>query len=493
MRRVSALSLSLALGACTVGPNYAGPPTLGSAEPPAAFARADAATPAEAPQAGAWWKGLNDATLDTLEQRALAGNPDVAVALARLRQARAGLRLERANQLPSGSANASYLHAQLPGIDLGSSSGGDSGSGGADDGSGGSDSTSSLDFYNLGFDASWEIDLFGGERRKVEAERASVSAAEANVADAQVSLAAEVAQNYVEYRDRQHQLALARQAARMQQQMLDLAQQRYDRGAASALDVERLRNQVENTNAQLVPLDAQLDAYRDALAVLTGAAPGTLDAMLADSGPVPLPPEAVSIGDPAALIARRPDIRAAERTLAAQTAQIGVAEAARLPKLQLLGLIGLGGEDPSDVVDLDKLTALASPMLQWNVLDFGRGSARVDQAKGKRDEAEARYRQTVLAALRDAEDSLSRFGSQRRALGGYAHASASADRASGLMKQRYAAGTVNLSDLLDVERQRVSAQRAVSTAQAELTTGYIALQKALGLGWTSSTEGAPAG
>ncbi|MGN6377056.1 MAG: efflux transporter outer membrane subunit [Sphingomonas sp.] len=485
MHRVSLLALSLVLAGCTMGPNYAGPPAVGSAgKLPATFARAGAATPADAPRLGQWWTALGDATLDTLEQRALAGNPDVAIAEARLRQARASLHLERANQLPSGSANASYLHAQLPGVGLGSLTGGNGdGNSNGGQGSGGGDSGSALDFYNVGFDASWEVDLFGAGRRRVEAARAQAAAAEADVADAQVSLTAEMAQSYVDYRDRQRQLELARQSAAMQQQMLDLAQQRYAQGVVSQLDVERLRDQVENSNAQLVPIQAQLDAYRDALAVLTGVEPGAVDDLLAGTAPVPLPPASVPIGDPAALLSRRPDIRAAERQIAQRTAQIGAAEAARLPSLKLLGLIGLGGTSPGDVFDLGNLTALASPMLQWNVLDFGRGAARVEQARGQRDEAAAQYRKTVLGALRDAEDALSRFGSQRRVVGGYARAKASADRAAALMQQRYHAGAANLTDLLDVERQRVAAEQSLATATAQLTGDYVSLQKALGLGW----------
>ncbi|MBN8838877.1 MAG: TolC family protein, partial [Sphingomonadales bacterium] len=178
MRNALALLPLAALAACTVGPNYAGPTAAGAVKPPAGFVRAADATAPAAPTVALWWTGLGDETLDEVERRALAANPNVQVAEARLKQARASLRLERANELPSGNAQATYLHAQLPGLNLGQS-----GSGGG---------STSLNFYNLGFDASWEVELFGGQRRKVEAARASVGAAEANVADAQVSLTAEV-------------------------------------------------------------------------------------------------------------------------------------------------------------------------------------------------------------------------------------------------------------------------------------------------------------
>ena len=476
MRTLPLLTLALALGACTVGPDYAGPPkTLSDAPGHAGFRRGGESASPAAPGVAAWWTQLNDATLTELEQRALAANPNIAVAQARLRQARASLRLERANQAPSANASATYVHARVPGLDLGNITGDAQTS--TDNGA------SSVDFYNLGFDASWEVDLFGGRRRSVEAARAQAQAAEANVADAQVSLTTEVAQAYVNLRDRQRRINLAQQSARMQQQMLALTRQRFDRGAASALDVERLSGQVEATNGQIVPLQAELESYLNALAVLTGEEPGALDAMLTTAAPVPLPPAAVAVGDPAALLQRRPDIRAAERKLAQRTAQIGVADAARFPRLNILGLIGLGGTQLSDISP-DKLVGIAAPMLQWNFLDFGRNRARINQAEGQRDEAAAQYRGAVLGALRDAEDALSRFGHRRETVASLMRSKASADRAAALMQQRFKAGTATLIDTLDAERTRVAADQNLSSGVAGLTGDFVSLQKALGLGWS---------
>ncbi|MEH3159555.1 MAG: efflux transporter outer membrane subunit [Sphingomonas taxi] len=478
MRTLPLLSLALLLGACTVGPNYAGPPQTLSASA-TAFKRGGTVATAAAPGVADWWTQLGDATLTDLERRALAANPNVAVAQARLRQARATLRLDRANQAPSANASAVYAHARVPGIDFGGSSSGGTSGGGSD--------ASAIDLYNLGFDASWEVDLFGGRRRQVEASRAQAEAAEANVADAQVSLTADVAQAYVNLRDRQRRIALARQSAEMQQRMLTLVRQRFDRGAASALDVERLQGQVETTNGQIVPLQAELESYLNALAVLVGEEPGSLDTLLATPAPVPLPPASVAVGDPTSLLQRRPDIRAAERQLAQRTAQIGVADAARFPRLNILGLIGLGGTQLSDISP-DKLLAVGAPMLQWNFLDFGRNRARINQAEGQRDEAEAQYRGAVLGALRDAEDALSRFGHRRETVASLMRSKASADRAASLMQQRFQAGTATLIDTLDAERQRVAADQNLSSGIAALTGDYVALQKALGLGWSAPPQ-----
>jgi NodT family efflux transporter outer membrane factor (OMF) lipoprotein len=488
MRTLPLLALTLSLAACTMGPDYAGPPASPSSMPAASFARSADAVQHTVPSVANWWTSLGDPRLDALEQRALAANPSIAVAQARLRQARSALRLERANRLPNGNASGSYLHAELPGIDLSSLTGGSDGEGGAEGGGGGS---TGLNFFNLGFDASWEVDLFGRQRRTVEAARAAAESAEANLADAQVQLTAEVAQAYVALRDRQARIALSQRASEMQRRILRLTEERYARGTVSALDVERLRLQVENTDAELVPLNAEAASYLNALAVLVGEAPGALDAELQGPAPVPLVPAQVAVGDPASLLQRRPDIRAAERELASRSARIGAAEAARFPSLSLQGMLGLGGTSVADVVDPDNLAALATPMLRWNFLDFGRGRARVEQAQGERDEAEANYRQAVLTALRDAEDALARFGARRQTLASLVRAKASADRSSALMQQRFQAGAATLIDTLDVERQRVLAEQQLSIATAGLTTDYVALQKALGLGWSAPDRPAP--
>jgi len=477
------ISLVALLAGCTVGPHYAGPPAQTRAT--AGFVRAgDAPVTAEAPLAR-WWEALGDPTLDALVARALAGNPNVAVAQARLRQARAALRVARADELPSASASGLYAHAHLPGLDLGqldeSGSGNSSAASGAAAGGGGG--STDLDIYNLGFDASWEVDLFGGQRRGVEAARATAEAAQATIADAQVSLSAEVAQAYVNLRDRQQRLDLSARSLAMQQQMLDLTRERFGRGTASRLDVTRLQNQVDGTRADATPLNAERDAYLDELATLIGDEPGTLDATLMAARPIPLPPAQIAIGDPAALLQRRPDIRAAERTLAADTAKIGQAEAARFPKISFMGIIGLGGTSPSDLTKLDDFTALIAPQISWSFLDFGRNKARVVQAQGVRDEAEAQYRTTVLAALRDAEDSLSRFRYRRITVATLARGKAEADESVLLTEQRYRAGTTTLIDLLDVQRQQVAAEQSLSVAEAGLTGDFVAIQKALGLGW----------
>ena len=484
--RIALPSLSLALLAgCTVGPNYAGPPIVApnAAHAPGFVRAADVAAP-DQPLIARWWEPLGDATLSALEVRALATNPNLAAASARLRQARASLRQQKANLLPKADATALYAHARFPGLDLGNA-------GSSDTTQTSAGTSTDIDLYNVGFDASWEVDLFGGQRRAIEAARATTEAAQADLADAQVSLTAEVAQAYVNVRDRQRRIALNRQSIAMQEQMLALTQQRYARGTASRLDVARLSQQLDSTRADVTPLSAELEAYLDELATLTGDEPGVLDQTMSTVQPIPLPPSQIAIGDPAALLQRRPDIRAAERTLAADTAKIGQADAARFPSLSFMGIIGLGGTKPGDLTHLDDFTALLAPQLSWSFLDFGRNAAKVRQAEGVRDEAEAQYHAAVLAALRDAEDSLSRFRYRRVTVATLARAKASADEALSLSRDRYAAGTTTLIDLLDAQRQQIEAQQSLSIAEAGLTGDFVAIQKALGLGWTANADSAP--
>jgi len=482
LSQLVSLACVAALAGCALGPEYAGPPDAAPAAlQTGRFVRAQDAASAEAP-VNRWWEALGDPVLNDLVQRALDANPNLGIARARLQQSRAALNLEQANTLPSVGASALAGHARLPPINLGSSSGASTSSG----------SSTSLNLYSLGFDATWEADLFGGHRRAVQAANATAEAAEASLADVQVSLEAEVANAYINLRDRQRRIRLADESIRAQEQMATLTQQRLERGTASNLDLIRVRNQLDGTRSDQVPLQADLESYLNQLATLVGQEPGTLDEMLVANAnaenaenAVPLPPAQVAAGDPQALLRRRPDIRAAERTLAADTAKIGQAEAARYPSLKLFGVIGLGGTHPSDLTKLDDFTAVAAPMLSWNFLDFGRAKARVTQAERVRDEAEIKYRQSVLEALRDAEDSLSRFRYGRVTVATVARTKASADRALDLAQQRYRAGTGTLIDVLDTTRQQLSAQQNLSQAEAALTRSFVGIQKALGLGWGS--------
>jgi len=468
---------ALLLGACTAGLDYAGPPALSSAAQAEQFARAgEGALPSE-PTLAEWWTTLCDPVLDELEERALQDNPGIAAAQARVRQARSSVWLERADRLPQLAASAIYAHAELPGTDLGDEEEGQAG----DDGT-------ALDVFNLGVNASWELDFAGGQRRNIEAVSAQAAAAVANVADAQVQLTAELAQAYVNLRERQTRLQSLREQHALQQQALSLAQQRFESGTIAAFEVEQARRALDGIEADIIAAEIEQDIYLNAVAVLTGSAPGSLDTLLATAAEIPLPPAEVAVGDPGSLLQRRPDVRGAERAIAAATARIGIAEAARYPRISFMGILGLGGSTPEDLFDLDKLSTIALPQIQWSFLDFGRTRARIEQSQAALDEAEAQYRQTVLGALQDAEDSLVRFGRQRHSVAALARIHASTQRSADLMRQRYDAGVAPLTQSLDADRQALVAEQNLRQASAALTGSYIAVQKSLGLGWMDGAE-----
>jgi NodT family efflux transporter outer membrane factor (OMF) lipoprotein len=464
-----AVVAAAAVAGCTVGPNYHGAPSVApNAAHAAAFNRAPSDVESTSPAVAAWWGALDDSELTGLIETALVRSPDIRAAQARLRQSRAGLREQQRDALPKGTASAAYLHAHLPSTSLG---------------------LGSVGLYNAGFDATWEIDLFGGTRRAIEAASAEAAAVEADLADTHVQLAAEIAQAYVDLRDQQQRIALVRQSAELEQQILTLTQQRRAGGVASDLDVERIRTQVENTRATIIPLDAQITESLDQLAALTGREPGTLDAELAAARSLPKLPNTVAVGDPAALLRQRPDIRAAEWRLVSRNAQIGERVADWFPKLTLLGDLGFSAADPGHLVRQDNFMWLGIPYLQWNALDFGRTKARVDQAKAGLDEAEAKYESTVLGALRDANVALSRYGHQRDNVVSLRNVEVSASRTATLTQQRYQAGTSTALDWLDAERTRFSAQQNRIAGDAELIKDYVALQKSLGLGWRAHAGG----
>ncbi|WP_158913129.1 efflux transporter outer membrane subunit [Caulobacter sp. S45] len=480
LRQVAVLALAgFALSACVVGPDYNGPPAVapGAVSAPA-FHRAED-LPASPPPSR-WWTALGDSELDQLVDEALAASPDLDIARARLQQSRAGLKQQRAGLLPNTQASALYLRTKGLTEAFGGSTGAAAGASVTGQTVGASDT---LTLYDVGFDATWELDLFGGQRRTIEGAKAEANAAEANLHDAEVSLAAEVAQAYVSLRDLQQRVALAQRNVEIESRMLALTQQRRAGGSATDLDIERLNGQLKSTQADAVPLKAQIAEQLDRLAILTGQPPGALDQTLGAASRVPAPPAEVAVGDPAALLRRRPDIRAAERMIVQKNALIGQHTADLFPKVELLGSLGYGSTDLSNLLTGENLSYVAAPVLQWRPFDFGRIKAQIDEAKGERAEAIANYRKTVLGALDDAETALARFSRQKESLASLAAVKASADRASALTARRVEGGTATTLDQLDVERRRVTAETGLSQARAGLTQDFIALQKSLGLGW----------
>lgn len=460
-RSILASPVLLVLAGCVMGPNQVRPDAPPSpALEAGAFLRATGAI-TEAPVAR-WWEPLGDPVLSGLIKKALEQAPAIDAATARIRQARSGIASARASLLPAFSASATYVYADLPDQSFGTAAGG-------------------TDFVTLGFDTQWEADLWGGKAREVERARAEAGAAEARLADVEVSLSAEIARTYVTLRARQASAKLLEQRRSAEQQLASIANRRLDGGTGTAQDAAKARQRLSGTDTELTAVRAESTVLRDSLAVLTGAAPGTLD-NLAAAG-IPLPPAKVAVGDPAALLQRRPDVIEAERRLASSTAAIGVAEARRFPSVSLLGLIGIGGSSIGDVFDTSQLSAIAVPRLTWNFLDFGRTAAGVRGAKAARDAALADYRASVLAALQDAEASLARFGAARIALARAADSLREAREVARLEKLRAGAGTISRGQAVEAQVAEIDARLAEINSRADLTLAYVSVTKSLGLGW----------
>ena len=486
--------LTALLGGCMVGPTYRGPPDVAPvAKAATGFNRAGVAPVSNAPPLARWWLALGDSTLNEIEESALARSPTVEQALGVIREARAKVRENSAALLPQGGANALYARIGAPkSIEeaLGSSSGGSttSATGGA---SNGSDVTIPKNLYNVGLLATWEIDLFGQTRRQIASARATLQADEAQLDDTLVTLTKDVATAYVNLRDAQGRLALAKANTAVQERMLDLTRRRRVGGTVSDLDVERVLTQLKQTQATVVPLAGQVEIYTDQLAQLAGREPGALDALLTPVTPLPLPPAQTAIGNPADLLRRRPDIRVAERQLAAANEDIGANIAQYFPTVNFYGTVGYGATKVSGLFDGANLLKLAAPVLSWNFLSFPQVHTQVEEARGRFDQARASYRSTVLSALLDANNSLSRFGHQRDNVASLAEATASATRSAAKSNLRFQGGTITLIDALDAERQRISTQSDLASAQATLTNDWISLQSSLGLGWEAYVHPVP--
>jgi len=459
---ITPLAAALLLSACAVGPRYEAPKT-----PPATLSNAVgqpafAAEPFEAE----WWKAFEDPTLDDLERRALAGNLDLRVAVARVREARALFRDTRLDQFPRVTASGAYVDGRTPQP-------------------GAAPLTDST--WQAGFDAGWEIDLFGRVRRQVEAARADVGAAEADLRDAQVLIAAEVARTYFEYLGARDRLSVARRNLETQRDTVRLTKSRFDVGLGDAVGVAQAQSVLAATEASVPTFTIQATQAAHRLAVLVGERPGALDAQLAPERPRRVLAKALPIGDASALLRRRPDVAAAERRLAAQTARVGVATADLFPRVTVTGFVGfLSGDLSSLGGDASRLWSVA-PAVSWPALDFGGAKARLRVQEARSDAALATYEQTVLLALEDVENALVAYAQTQSRVASLAQRSAASRRAAELARVRYREGATDFLTLLDAERTLLDAEDAESAAQTALNTQVVALYKALGGGWEAPT------
>ena len=467
MPALSALAILAMLSACAaVGPNYAPPASRTPAGWNTPLEDGLRATPAVDPDLARWWQSFDDPALSDLVQKAVVANLDLAQAKARVREARARRGLSQAERYPSVDASGAARRSR----------GSESTGGGRE-----------RSLYSAGFDAGWEIDVFGGVRRSIEATEGDLQAAEAGLDNVLVSLTAEIGRNYVDARTYQTRLDVAAANLAAQQETYDLIHSRYEAGLSDELAVQQARYNLESTRSQIPSLRSGLAAARNRLAVLTGAAPGAVDTMLADHRPVPLAPATVAVGIPADTLRRRPDIRQAERQLAAQTARIGVAEADLYPKFKLTGGIGLEALNTNDLADWPSRTWNIGPGVSWKVFDAGAVRRNIDIQNAVQARYLAAYEAAVLSALEEVENALLRYAQEQVRRDHLAAAVDAARQAEVLARQKYQAGLVDFSNVLDAQRSLLSYQDQLATSEGTVTANLMALYKALGGGWQPGT------
>ena len=454
----------------SVGPNYHAPETKTPAhwsEPLVGGETNSAAATA------AWWKSFHDAELDSLIERAASSNLDLRIAQARVREARAQYGIAVGNLLPTVDASGSFARQREsqseplvgpgdrlpPGIPFENNS------------------------YQAGFDASWEIDVFGGKRRAVEAAKAQVAAAEFGQRDVLVTLLGEVARNYVEARGDQRQLEIARENITAQEQTLALTQNRYTNGLANNLDVQQAATLLATTRASVPALETALEASIHRLGVLLGQPPEALQSELSSVAPIPAAPPAVPVGLPSELLLRRPDVAQAERQLAAATANIGVAKADLFPKFYLTGVAGFDSVSASDWFDAGSRFWSAGPTVQWNIFDAGRIRANIRIQNARQEQALANYEQTALTAFEDVENALVAYAKEQVRRRSLEDAVKSSQESLRLANQLYANGLSGFINVLDAERSLYQAQDALVQSDRTVSTDLIALYKSLGGGW----------
>jgi NodT family efflux transporter outer membrane factor (OMF) lipoprotein len=468
MLRISAVPTLLALWACTVGPDYVKPNPSMPADWTEKGTGLDPATSRVTSQAAAlaeWWKTFRDDELTSLVERAAQSNLDLKYAEARIREARGLRSVSTGELLPAVDASGGYSrnrfseNVPLPGAGTQSN------------------------FYQAGFDASWEIDVFGGIRRGIEAADAQVDASIESSRDVLVTLLAEVARNYIEVRGLQSELVIARQNLDAQKKTLDLTLARFQAGRAAELDVVRAQAQVSTTASQIPLLESLRIQATHRLSVLLGREPGSLGEEFLKSAAIPAPPPEVPVGLPSDLLRRRPDLRHAERELAAQTARIGVATADLYPKFSLTGLFQQESVTASDFAKWGSRAWSVGPTIQWSIFQGGRIRARIDVENARQEQAAIVYEKSILVALQEVEDALIAYAKEQAHRAEVSASVKANERAVDLANQRYTQGLVDFLNVLDAQRSLYVSQDALVQSEQRISEHLVALYKALGGGW----------
>jgi NodT family efflux transporter outer membrane factor (OMF) lipoprotein len=411
-----------------------------------------------------YWRSLGDSTLVRLLDQALRANLDVAAAESRIGAARASRSEARLDFVPTVTASAGYTRQRLAGASFPIVGG----------------TFPDQDVWDAGFDAAWELDLFGRIRSGVQARGALVGAAEEDLRNVRVSLSAEVARVYFELRGAQEQLAVARRNGENQRRTLELTRERLDAGRGTAFDTERAQAQLSLTLASIPPLEAQVAAAQYRLGVLVGRPPADIVPELDSIAPIPPLPATVAIASADSLIRRRPDVAAAERRVAAEHALVGAARAEYLPRLGVGGTAGFTSADFGGLAGDGTFRYAVGPFISWPAFNLGRVKAREDQAQSFEEEARAQYDQTVLEALEEVESSVVSYRTSLGRVEQVRQAAAASARAAELARLRFTGGVADFLQVLDAERTQLETENQLAQARTEASTAYAALYKALG-------------
>ena len=468
------LAALLAASGCKVGPNYT-PPTTAMPARYGELTTSSSTLPAQADPPAVdeirWWRRFDDPELAKLVEGAVKANQSVAVAQARLREARAARQIIQSFLYPEVSVGASafrYHGGQaispiLPGNIDGN-------------------------LFQLGFDAAWAVDLWGGTRRAVESARAGEQAVNANRRAVVLMVAAETARAYLELRGAQRELAVARTTLEEQQQTLEVTEDKHRNGLASDLEVVRARTEVESTAAEIPPLEEAIRQYIHVISTLLALEPTALSRELENPAPIPSGPRQVAVGIPSELLRRRPDIQAAERELAASTAAVGVATAQLFPQMVLGGTAGVASRGVDDLFNINTAQDssgcyAAGPFINWTIFDAGRRGAGIKLTKAQVDAAKASYEDTVLQAFREVESGLVAVRCEQAQLDDLKRLCVSAREAATIARRDYQRGILDQLTVLDAERQSSRADMLEAQAQVSLVVDVVSLYKAIGGGW----------
>src|SRR3989440_843783 len=471
LRMSLALALGASLGGCAVGPKYRRPTV--NLQPfhnaPSIEART---TSLPAPPLDQWWTGFRDPELTQIVKRALEQNLDLAAAMTRVQQARAAAQGAGAKRMPSGNLSASTtslsqstegffgrIPSRLPGYDR------------------------QQNYYDLGFLASWETDLFGGLKKGAEAATAEAQAAEALHTGTRITVAAEATDAYMQVRGAQARLSFAKDQIATDSHLVELVRQRRDAGVASDRELAQAQALLSQAKATIPLLTVSLEAQLNRLDVLMGAQPGTYAAELISVADIPDVPEISGFGTPTDLLRRRPDIIAAERTVAASNARIGQALSEYYPKLLLSGIVGSQAIAPAHLFEQQGFQPISVVGLRWRLFDFGRVASEVAQARGANAEALLQYRSSVLHAAEDVEDAFSLLVQSENRRNEILREIVELQRVRDRSEESYAAGVIGLTDVLDADRQLLVAKDELAVARESAARAAVGSYRALGGGW----------